>query len=133
MACVLHGNCLNVTLPHGHSHGGGHGHSHSHNHNSKPCRSSQLSSSAAASSNHLQQSLRKDDTVLTHGVINMHSTSLHTTHSRHNSFSKTLPNGGSLLDTSSSELNGTAAVGGGGLISTRYDSINTPIGPSFVY
>lgn len=111
MASVLHGNCLNVSLPHGHSHGGvGHGHSHSHG---KPCKSSSSSAGQVATlssnqggSGHLS---RKDDVaVLAHGVINMHSTSIHTTHSRHNSFSKTLPNGGSLLDTS--ESNGVVAT-----------------------
>lgn len=111
MASVLHGNCLKVTLPHGHghSHGGGHGHSHSHN---KPCKSSgQVTTLSAGQGGHLS---RKDDVaVLAHGVINMHSTSIHTTHSRHNSFSKTLPNGGNLLDTSEINVTSAVAVGAG--------------------
>lgn len=108
MASVLHGNCLSVPLAHGHSHGpGGHGHSHS---SSRPCK--QPSAGAGQLATLSTTTTRKDDAVLAHGVINMHSTSIHTTHSRHNSFSKTLPNGGNLLD--SSELNGGLMASGGG-------------------
>lgn len=114
MASVLHGNCLKVPLAHGHSHGGGgggHGHSHSHN---RPCQSSsQLATYPASgvttkSNSGGPAANRKDDAVLAHGVINIHSTSIHTTHSRHNSFSKTLPNGGNLLSDSIGDLNGGA-------------------------
>lgn len=123
MASVLHGNCLSVPLAHGHSHGGGSGgHNHSHSHN-KPCTKSSgqlatLSPSSAVNSNSQTLLSRKDDAVLARGVINMHSTSIHTTHSRHNSFSKTLPNGGSLLDENGGPA-AAAAVGPGDKSYTR--------------
>lgn len=117
MASVLHGNCLSVPLPaHGHSHGHGHSHNHSHN---KSCKSAQLSTSPLSLP-------KKDDALLTHGVINMHSTSIYTTHSRHNSFSKTLPNGGNLLlDTSEIIINGSS---GGGASTIAPNSVATVTG-----
>lgn len=102
MGSVLHGNCLSVPNMHGHSHGGGHGHSHG---GGSGCGGG---AKATATTTPLSDGVpKKDDSsaaVLANGVINIHSTSIHTTHSRHNSFSKTLPNGGTLLDGSAASM-----------------------------
>lgn len=124
MGSVLHGNCLSV--PHGHSHGsllgggGGHSHhshhTHNHAHNvvvaATGATTTTTTTAAAAAASGRPVIKAKTSTITPATAVlgtkpedlqppavisGMHST-YHTTHSRHNSFSKILPqNGGSTL------------------------------------